>query len=82
VLLGLMMLYLVAMPSHAGPIWTGPAYHLRWQTRGQSPLTDIVLLYLAAKLVLKLSPPMLVDTLVLSGKGAESLDRHRLVLSL
>jgi hypothetical protein len=45
-------------------------------------LTDIVLLKLAAKLLLRVSPPTLVHTLLLSDKGTESsvqtLDRYLL----
>jgi hypothetical protein len=47
-----------------------------WQTRGESSLTDIVLLYLAAKLLLKVSPSTSVHTLLQSGKGTKFLDRR------
>jgi hypothetical protein len=39
-------------------------------------LTDIVLLYLATKLLLKVLPPAPVHMLLLPSKGTESLDRH------
>jgi hypothetical protein len=42
----------------------------------KSPLTDVFLLYLAAKLLLRVPPPMLACTLWLSGMGVKSLDRH------
>jgi hypothetical protein len=73
------MLYLVAKPYHVGPMWTGPACRLHyptscgWQTRGQSPLTDTILHYFAAKLLLKVSLPTLVHTLLLSGKETKFL---------
>jgi hypothetical protein len=69
----LMMLYLVAKPSHMGFDVDRVSLHLHCptafgcQTRGQSPLTDIVLLYLAAKLLPRVMPPMPVHTLSLSG---------------
>jgi hypothetical protein len=67
------------------PTW-GAAWRLHrptaygCQAKAQSPLTNVVLLFLVSKLLLKVSPPMLAHTLLLSGKGAESLDRCRLVL--
>jgi hypothetical protein len=39
------------------------------QTRAQSPLTNDVLLCLPTMLLLKVSPPMLARTLLMSGKG-------------
>jgi hypothetical protein len=41
-------------------------------------LTDVVLLYLTAKLLLRVPPPLPIHTLLLSGKGTESPDRHLL----
>jgi hypothetical protein len=38
-------------------------------------LTDIVLLYLAVKLLLGVPPPTMVHILLLSNKGTKSLDR-------
>jgi hypothetical protein len=41
-------------------------------------LTDVVLLYLTAKLPLRVLPPLPVHTLLLLGTGTESPDRHLL----
>jgi hypothetical protein len=68
------MLYLAAKPSHMGAhvdrASLPPAFPTAcgWQTRVQSPLTNIVLLCLATKLLLRVSPPMSVHTLLLSDK--------------
>jgi hypothetical protein len=69
---------------------TGSAYRLHhrtacgWQTRGggHNPLNDIVLLSLAAKIILRVSPPMPVHTLLLSNKETKSSDGRHLVLLL
>jgi hypothetical protein len=72
---------LVAKPSHVGANVTGPACHLHgptaygWQARGQSPLTDTALLYLVAKLLLGVPPPMSIHIPLLSDMGTKSLDR-------
>jgi hypothetical protein len=42
-------------------------------------LTDVVLLYMTAKLLLMVPPHLPVHTLLLSSKGTESLDRRLLV---
>jgi hypothetical protein len=42
-------------------------------------MTDVVLLYLATKLLLRVLLPLLAPTLLLLGKGIESPDRHCLV---
>jgi hypothetical protein len=76
----LVMLYLVAKPPHVEADVDRASLHrptgCGWQTKGQSPLTDTVLLYLVAELLLKVSSPMPVHILLLSGKCTESLGRH------
>jgi hypothetical protein len=71
VLLGLAMLYLAAKPSHVGvdvdKACLPPAL-------SYCPLTDTVLLCLATKILLRVPPPMLVHTLLLSDKGKDSSD--------
>jgi hypothetical protein len=80
---GLAMLYLAAKPPQVGAdvdrASLSPALscHLLMADLGQSPLTDIVLLYLVTKLLLKVSPPTPVHILLLSGKGTESSGRRR-----
>jgi hypothetical protein len=73
VLPSLVMLYLVAKPSH---VWVDAdrAYLLPAPSYG--PLTDTVLLCLAAMVLLRVSSPTLVHTLLVSDKGTESSDRR------
>jgi hypothetical protein len=77
-----MTTWLLSLPM-CGPVWTGPACCLhcpatcRWQAWGQSLLIVTILIYLVAKLLLGVPPPMPVHILLLSDKSTEWTEHFR-----